>query len=188
MMEMAEEMQRLSDQKGVIQEEIQGLKDRRDALTLRAKKRRCVALTNISDLAASLLRSDLDRQPEFRNAQAVELNFRDDAIFVDGRMNFAESSNVFLKNAAVFGMYLAACQDEEYFHPRFVLLDNIEDKGMEVERSHLFQRLIVEYSTEAQVPHQVIFTTSMMNPNLELDDYVIGPHYTHDNRTLNIRL
>jgi hypothetical protein len=25
----------------------------------------------------------------------------------------------------------------------------------------------------------------MMNPELELDDYVIGPHYTEDNKTLD---
>ncbi len=183
-LDIAEEIQRLSTRKSELQEEIQKLKDRREALTAHAGKRRKKSLTEISDIAASLLKRDLERQAEFRAAQQVELNFRDDAIFVDGKMNFAESSNVFLKNAAIFGMFLAAGRDAEFFHPRFILLDNIEDKGMEVARSHLFQKLIVETATEIDVPYQVIFTTSMMNPELELDDYVIGPHYTHDRRTL----
>ena len=134
-----------------------------------------------------MLRSDLDRQPEFKSPKLIELNFRDDAMFVDGQMNFAESSNVFLKNTAIFSLFMAAGNDELFNHPRFILLDNIEDKGMEVERSHLFQRLIVEHSTELPERHQVIYTTSMMNPELELDDYVIGPHYTHDKRTLNVK-
>ena len=183
-LDIAEEIQRLSTRKSELQEEIQKLKDRREALTVHAKKRRNKALTEISDMATNLLRHDLERQAEFRIAQKVELNFRDDAIFVNGKMNFAESSNVFLKNSAIFGMFLAACHDTEFFHPRFVLFDNIEDKGMEVARSHLFQKLIVEMATDVDVPCQVIFTTSMINPELELDDYVIGPHYTHDRRTL----
>ncbi len=186
-LESAEEIQRLSAKKSELQSEIQELKDRREALEKNAHRRRSGALTQVSDLAAALLRNDLDRQPEFRNAKSVILNFRDDAIFVDGRMNFAESSNVFLKNAAIFGMFLAAGQDDEFFHPRLLLLDNIEDKGMEPERSHLFQKLIVEHSTELVGRNQVIFTTSMMNPALELDDYVVGPHYTHDVRTLSIQ-
>lgn len=184
-LEIAEQIQRLSARKAELQGEIQKLKDRREALTAQAGKRRSKALTEISDIAAGLLKRDLDRQAEFKAAQQVTLNFRDDAIFVDGKMNFAESSNVFLKNAAIFGMFLAAGRDAQFFHPRFVLLDNIEDKGMEVARSHLFQKLIVETATEIEVPYQVIFTTSMMNPDLELDDYVIGPHYTHDKRTLD---
>jgi len=186
MMETAREIQRLSKQKADLQADISGLRDRRDALTAFAAKRRSIALTEISDIAASLLRSDLDRQEEFMKAQTVQLSFVDDAIFVDGKMNFAESSNVFLKNSAILGMFLAAGQDSQFNHPRFILLDNIEDKGMEPKRSHLFQRLIVERATELQLKSQIIFTTSMMNPELELDAYVIGPHYTHENRTLKI--
>ena len=91
---------------------------------------------------------------------------------------------MYLKNAAIFGMFLAAREDEGFFHPRFVLIDNVEDKGMEVERSHLFQRIIVERATDLEGPYQVIFTTSMMNPELELDEYVIGPRYTSDCKSL----
>ncbi|MCA9129808.1 MAG: AAA family ATPase [Planctomycetales bacterium] len=186
MMETAEEIQRLSAQKAELQATISKLRDRREALTIHANKRRSVALNSISGFAASLLRNDLDRQEEFKNAQTVRLSFVDDAMFVDGKMNFAESSNVFLKNSAILGMYLAAGQDQQFCHPRFLLLDNIEDKGMEVARSHLFQRLIVERVTDLKVMSQIIFTTSMLNPELDLEDYVIGPHYTHENRTLEI--
>lgn len=185
-LERAEEIQSLSARKADLQADIQTLRDRLAALTAQAQKRRRIALTSISDYATMLLKSDLDRQAEFMNAQSVTLDFRDDAIFVDGKMNFAESSNVYLKNAAIFALFLAAGHDPQFFHPRFLLLDNIEDKGMEVERSHLFQRLIVEHATEITMPFQVIYTTSMMNPELELDDYTIGPHYTHENRSLNL--
>jgi len=188
MLSVAEEVQSLSQRKQELQGEITDLSDRRKALERRAQNRRSKALNAVSEWGRLLLRSDLDRQPEFENPKLVELNFRDDAMFVDGQMNFAESSNVFLKNTAIFSLFMAAGNDELFNHPRFILLDNVEDKGMEVERSHLFQRLIVEHSTELRERHQVIYTTSMMNPELELDDYVIGPHYTHDKRTLRLKV
>lgn len=187
MLSVAEEVQSLSQRKQELQGQITGLSDRKKVLGHRAQNRRSEALNAVSEWGRLLLRSDLDRQPEFKNPEVVELSFRDDAMFVDGQMNFAESSNVFLKNTVIFSMFMAAGNDEQFNHPRFILLDNVEDKGMEIERSHLFQRLIVEHSTELRERHQIIFTTSMMNPELELDEYVIGPHYTHDMRTLRLK-
>ena len=182
--ELAEQIEALSSRRDGLSLEIQRLRDRNEALQGEAKKRRSVALTEISDVCAEILRADLERQEEFQLARMVEVEFRNDSISVDGHLNFAESSNVYLKNAAILGMFLAAGQDEGFFHPRFTLIDNVEDKGMEIERSHLFQRIIVERATELADPYQVIFTTSMMNPELELDEYVIGPLYTSDHKTL----
>ena len=183
---LAERMEALSIQKQDLQAELQGLKDRLKGFEQAAAKRRSIALTNVSQNACSILKDDMERQEEFKKAGTTSVNFHDDAIAVDGKMNFAESSNVFLKNTAILSLLLAAGNDKNFYHPKFLLFDNIEDKGMEPERSHLFQRIIVERATELKVPYQVIFTTSMMNPELDLDDYTIGPHYDHDNRTLDL--
>ena len=166
---------------------IESLKAREEVLRGESEKRRPRALSLVSEFAASTLRSDLDRQAEFSGAGSVGVDFRSDSVSVDGSVNFAESSNVFLKNAAVLGLLLAAGTDEEFNHPRFLLIDNIEDKGMEESRSHLFQQILVERVTELGRPCQVIYTTSMMNPNLELDEYTIGPAYTSENRSLRLR-
>lgn len=181
----AEKIRDLSDTKARLQSELDSLKSRQEALELHAKKRRRVALTLVSDLAVKILHLDNKHQPEFENAQTVNVSFTDDAMIVDGDMNFAESSNVVLKNACILSLLLAAGNDSKFFHPRFALFDNIEDKGMTTDRSHNFQKILVEMVTELKVPYQVIYTTSMMNPALELDDYVIGPHYTPENRTLS---
>ena len=186
-LDIAGEVDSLTKQKNDIQLEINILRDRKQALERQAEKRRATALTKISDIAVSLLKADLERQEEFEDSTHVEINFENDAMSVDGRANFAESSNVFLKNTSIFSLFLASAIDEKFFHPRFLLMDNIEDKGMEQERSHLFQRLIVERATEIKVPYQVIFTTSMMNPELELDDYVIGLAYTRERKSLKIK-
>jgi hypothetical protein len=76
--------------------------------------------------------------------------------------------------------------DEDFYHPRFLLMDNVEDKGMEEKRSHNFQSLIVQASRTARYEHQIIFTTSMMNPELDNEQFVIGPRYTHENKTLKL--
>ena len=140
----------------------------------------------ISTLAVKLLSQDLPRQDEFAKPKAVTLNFRDDAISVDGSLNFAASSNVILKNTAILALFSAATLDDGFYHPRFLLMDNVEDKGMEEIRSHNFQSLILQTSRMALYDHQIIFTTSMMNPDLDLEQFVVGPRYTHENKTLSI--
>ena len=183
-LETAEQIEFLAQRRDTLSVEIERLNARKSILQEDAKQRRAVALSEMSDVCAGILRADLRRQPEFVSARLVDFDFRNDSISVDGLVNFAESSNVYLKNAAILGLFLAAGEDSEFYHPRFLLIDNIEDKGMEVERSHLFQRIIVERVTELHGPYQVIFTTSMMNPELELEEYTVGPAYTSHNRTL----
>lgn len=185
-LKVAEEIEALSAEKAALQAELDVKTARAAALRAEAGKRRMVALSSVSRIAAAILRSDLPRQDEFIAAEDVSVNFKNDANSVDGTYNFAESSNVFLKNATIFALFLAAMKDETFYHPRFLLFDNIEDKGMQEERSHLFQKLIVELATAFEAPFQIIFTTSMMNPALELQDYVVGPAYTHENRSLDL--
>jgi hypothetical protein len=185
-MKVAEEIATLSAENAALQADLDIKSARAAALRATAGKRRMVALSSVSQIAAAILRSDLPRQDEFIKAIDVSVNFKNDANSVDGVYNFAESSNVFLKNATIFALFLAAMKDPTFFHPRFLLFDNIEDKGMQEERSHLFQKLIVEHATAFEIPFQIIFTTSMMNPALELQDYVVGPAYTHENRSLDL--
>lgn len=183
--ERALEIDVLSQEKARLQEQISLLKDKQKAFEAASRQRRAHALTLVSETARELLRKDLDRQVEFRNARNVAINFGDNSILVDGELNFAESSNVIVKNSAILALLLSATKDEQFYHPRFALFDNIEDKGMEQNRSHNFQDLIVQTSEAARLDHQIIITTSMPNPALNDSKFVIGPHYTHENRTLN---
>jgi hypothetical protein len=181
-------IQALSEEKAELQARIAKLKDRERALESSNRNRKLHAATLISESAKGILRQDLERQAEFRNPQAVTLNFGDNAILVDGKLNFAESSNVIAKNAAILALLLSATQDSHFYHPRFSLFDNIEDKGMEQKRSHNFQDIIVRLSEKASLEHQIILTTSMLNPDLDKAKYLVGPHYTHDQHTLDFRL
>ena len=180
------EIERLSAEKAELQDQITRLKDRLAALNLAGRTRKAQALSLVSDIARSILRLDLERQEEFRNAQTVSINFADNSVQVDGELNFAESSNVIVKNTAILSLLLAATADVQFYHPRFALFDNIEDKGMEMERSHNFQDIILRASNAAKLENQIIYTTSMLNPALDDERYVVGTHYTHEKRTLRL--
>ena len=185
-LDVAETIAHVTAERASVNEKIEAIELRIGALRRKTESRRPKALSSISKLGAEILRSDLSRQSEFERAENLVVNFQNDSMSVGGLENFAESSNVILKNAAVLALFLAAGANQEFNHPRFLLIDNIEDKGMEEERSHIFQRIIVERVTELKLPYQLIFTTSMMNPALELEDYTIGPPYTSEVRSLKL--
>ena len=53
-------------------------------------------------------------------------------------------------------------------------------------RSQNFQRLIVKRSSQFDVEHQIIFTTSMIAPELNNPTYCVGEEYTHENKSLKV--
>ena len=185
--EKVAELELISAGKAALSSEIEQLNDRQRALNVANQRRRGEALILVSNTACSVLRDDLSRQDEFGTAESVSLSFGDNSVLVDDELNFAESSNVIVKNSSILSLLLAATEDEAFHHPRFALFDNIEDKGMEQERIHNFQQVLVQRSEAAkQTPHQIIFTTTMFNPALNEDEYTIGPYYTSERRTLAI--
>ena len=65
-----------------------------------------------------------------------------------------------------------------------MLMDTVEDKGLEPERSQNFQRILYEKSSEATSQNQLIIATSMIAPELDIPEVTVGEFYTHENRTL----
>ncbi len=72
-------------------------------------------------------------------------------------------------------------------YPRFLLLDNVEDKGMVGDRVRNFQKAIADLMDQESLPYQIIMTTSTLNPALAQEDYIVGPSYSTQNRTLKIQ-
>jgi AAA domain len=182
---LASKIEALSEQKDTLERRIKTLREHAEAQRRAKDKRVRQALAAISTVGVNILANDLPRQDEFARANVLQLEFGDDAILVDGTVNFAESSNVVLKNAALLAFLSAACKDSNFYHPRFLLMDNVEDKGMEQVRSHNFQRLIVAESDRAEYDHQIIYTTSMIDPTLANARLLKGSIYTKESRTLN---
>lgn len=174
----------LSAQRAKLNDEISALEAKTRRLEASSTARVAKAMNTVETIGKRILTKDLKRQEAFENPTSFSINFGDDAMLVDGKMNFAESSNVVLKNTAILSLLLGAAYDSEFWHPKFLLMDNIEDKGMEEKRSHNYQKILIEESNKARFPHQVIFTTSMLDPTLEDSQLTVGPHYTREMKTL----
>ena len=140
--------------------------------------------SDISTYTLKILHEDKDHEETFRDGKKVDFDFGEDRVTIDNRALFSASSMVYLKNAFRLALLQASCSDASYLYPRFLLMDNVEDKGMEPKRSHQFQREIIKASAQINVPHQIIFTTSMIDPDLDGTDYCIGPFYDDHNKTL----
>jgi len=174
------------DQKAQVNDNISRLKDEIDSLKEELKNRKQKAYLEISELTRKILTKDLDRENEFQHADVVSFDFGDDNISVDGKRQFSASSMVYLKNSFHLAFLLASTNNSFFNYPRLAIFDNIEDKGMEQERSHNFQRIILGLSKETKAQHQIIFATSMIAPELKNSSLVVGNYYTHSKKSLRI--
>lgn len=145
-----------------------------------------VAIQKIRELTLYILKNDLDRQEEFRSGKKVDIDFLRDTYSLDDGNNFSASSKTYFKNAVLFSIFFASLELNFFRYPRFILCDNMEDKGMEKERTQNFQDLITSMSDKYEQEHQIIFTTSMISDDLNNKPYCIGEEYDRNNKTLDV--
>lgn len=162
-----------------LESEIERLEAKQVSEVYRKKKR-------LSEITLELVRADNDHEEIFVEGQKIEFDFAEDWVTIDERALFSASSMVYLKNAFRLALLKASCEDQSFLYPRFLLMDNVEDKGMEEARSQLFQREIVKLSENLDVEHQIIFTTSMIDPQLNKSAYCVGDFYDDQNKTLQL--
>lgn len=165
------------------------MKDRIESTEAAQKKRRAIAYTAISENTKLLLDQDLGKHSDFGSVDSLTFSFAEDWIAINGNKNRVGSASgmVVLKNSFLLGLFVASLHDDDFNLPRFMLMDNIEDKGMVQERSWNFQRLIVKASSAVLKPHQIIFSTSKIAPELADSSYVVGGKYTNARHTLRIQ-
>lgn len=150
----------------------------------RQDDRRLQAHTVVDRIARYFLHNDLSREEAFQVANEVVVDFDRNISEVDGRVNFSASSITYLRSSVNFALFFASLELPFFRYPRFIVNDNIEDKGMEEARSQNFQRLIVGLSRASAVSHQIIFTTSMIAPEFDNTELCVGEKYTITNKTL----
>ena len=83
-------------------------------------------------------------------------------------------------------MFFASSMLDFLRYPRFILCDNMEDKGMEKERTQNLQKLLTDMSNKIEQEHQIIFTTSMVADELNNTPYCVGADYDRNNKTLKV--
>ena len=177
----------ISARKNELNDTIGRLRVENERLRASQQQRLERAYTLIADQIRILLRNDLRRQDSFEMAQNIQFDFGTNKISVDGHSYFSASSRVILKSSFFLGFLGAATKDPLFRHPRFVMIDTIEDKGMEPERSHNFQNQILRVSEDAKVEHQIVYATAMIAPDLDDERFTIGKFSTRDSPTLDIK-
>ena len=145
-----------------------------------------VSMQKIRDLTLHILKNDLDRQEEFRRGKEVQIDFLRDTFALDNGNNFSASSKTYFKNAVLYSIFFASLELNFFRYPRFILCDNMEDKGMEKERTQNLQDLITSMSDSYNIDHQIIFTTSMISDNLNNKAYCVGIEYDRNHKTLKV--
>ncbi|RUT24846.1 hypothetical protein C0V97_14045 [Asaia sp. W19] len=179
-LELGRNISALSQQKENLNADMNRLKRQIEAIRLSQEQRKHSAYKMISDTAKGLLDDDLEEHSDFGKVDYVNFSFAEDWVAVNNDKNRAGSASgmVVLKNSFAAATLLSSMTDADFCLPRWMLLDNIEDKGMVEERSWNFQRLLVSRSSQSAHIHQVIFTTSKIAPELEGSDLVVGRKYT----------
>ncbi|WP_299918165.1 hypothetical protein [uncultured Roseobacter sp.] len=180
------ELQEAQQQRDDLQKKIDGVKAIIETSEKRDRNQISQARRSIELEVLDFLRRDLERQSTFMNADSVNFDFDGDRINVNGESFFSASSMVYLRNSFIASFAVAAANQSSFSHPRFLLMDTVEDKGMEPERSRNFQRLLHEKSSAAVSENQMIIATSMIAPELDIPEITVGEFYTHENRTLRI--
>lgn len=155
--------------------------------TLQEHRRR-EALASMQHHAVYFLHHDQDCQRAFAQAepQDFHIDFGADAVFLQQpHARYSASSSFFLKLVARFALLLSSIDLPWMRYPRFILADNMEDKGMEPSRVHRFQTTLVSRLERCPAgSFQVIFTTSCLAPSLEDSRYVVGDRYSMQHKSL----
>lgn len=178
--EFALRLQVLSNRRVELQGRIEGLEADNEILERQQLERINQASTAVSDEIRSLLMNDLRRQDIFENPRSVAISFRENSISVNDERYFSASSRAILKSSFVLGLLAASTKLRFMRHPRFCLIDTLENMGVEAVRSQNFQRQILRVSEKSEVEHQIIFATAMLADDIDDAAYVVGRHYTRD--------
>ncbi|WP_028886316.1 ATP-binding protein [Teredinibacter turnerae] len=184
-LEFVEKVEGLQRKKAGAQGEITALEDRLEALKAKNKNRFETVYKEIEGISSKLLVADGGEQ-SFKEPEYVFFDFAKDSMAVNGRSKFSASSMVILKNSLRFAFFLQALQDKDSRIPNFLIMDNIEDKGMVAKRSQNFQHLIIDACKDVTADYQLIFTTSMIAEDLNDTPYCVGPYYPEGSYTLNL--
>lgn len=177
----------LQNKRDELTAELAQLDERIGSLELLQEGRKSEVAQEVESAMIRLLKQDLPLQPEFINPSTVTFSFVDNTVTVNGSRNFSESSAVVLRHIFHLALMTTAVKRPYMRVPRFLMLDGIDDGGMEKERSHRLQEIIVEECTRYQVDYQVIFATSEINPDYEDSDFVVGRAFSPEARSLDIR-
>jgi hypothetical protein len=177
----------LQNKRNALSLELQQLEDRVRISELKQEARKSEVAKEVETNLLRLLKLDLPLQADFVEGRTASFSFVDNAVSVNGSRNFSESSAVVLRHLFHLALFTTSTQKSYMRVPRFMMLDGIDDGGMEKDRSHRLQEIIVEECESYTVDYQLIYATSEINPDFEKSNLVVGRPFTPKARSLDVR-
>jgi len=183
--ELHRSISELSSERDERQKEVNRLKDLIQTKKYQYATREPEVKRLVSENLINILKKDEGAEAEFKNAKRIDFDFAGNTVAVNGKTAFSESGNVFLNNAFHLALLLVSLEKEYIRLPRFMVLDGIENGGMEDSRSSNFQRILKEFLEESKVNYQMIFATKNIDDSLNNKDYIVGTQFSEGNKSLN---
>ncbi|HFJ0421271.1 TPA: AAA family ATPase [Pseudomonas aeruginosa] len=184
---LASVISELQRQRDRLSSELNTLKDRITSLEATQEARKKAVSRAVEKNMIRLLKLDLPLQVEFENAETVRYDFEENSVYVNGSRNFSESSAVVLRHLFHLALLTTSMELDYMRLPRFMMLDGIDDGGMEKNRSHNLQRIIVDECAKYNHPFQLIFATSEVTPEIEESNLVVSRYFEPSSRSLDVR-
>lgn len=184
--ENAEIYQSLIKLQSDLEQEIEALKYSIEQITAEQEKLKIKIKIVIEKEGVYLLNNDLKRQEDFYEAKEFHIDFRNNMAYIsDKDAKYSASSSFYLKISARYSIFLASLGIDRMRYPRFIFCDNMEDKGIEKIRAENFQKILVEEAEKFNSKnYQMIYTTSFIPDELNIDKYTVGDFYTEQNPSL----
>lgn len=183
---MSVEVTTLTAYKAQLNDQISNLKANIGIWTRDRERKQTEAYRMVRTLTAEILSRDIQSESEFTLDSNVYFNFAEDRISINDKFGFSASSLTIIRNAFHLALHLSSCAQRDFKYPRFTLMDNIEDKGMTPARSQNFQHLILDLCARYGTNHQLIFTSSMLAPDLDRVGLTVGELYSFTNKSLKV--
>jgi hypothetical protein len=174
----------LRDERDTVQSEVTRLNDKIELIGKQKRKREPEIKALISEKLCELLRKDNGAEKEFKNADYADFDFAANSVSVNGKTAFSESGTVLLNNAFHVALLMVSLEKEYIRLPRFLVLDGIENGGMEDDRSKNFQKVVAEALSSYEVDFQLIFATKNIDESLKSKAYMVGEEYSESNKSL----
>lgn len=174
----------LRGERDIVQSEVNRLSDKIELIGKQRFTREPEVQALISDRLCELLRKDNGSEKEFKNAEYAEFDFAANSVSVNGKTAFSESGIVLLNNAFHVALLMAALEKTYIRLPRFLVLDGIENGGMEDDRSKNFQKVVVEALSRYETDFQIVFATKNIDESLNSKNYIVGEVYSESNKSL----
>lgn len=182
--ELHQSLLELRSERDGVQSRVNSLKDKIELIGRQIIKREPEIKELISERLCELLRKDNGAEREFKGAEIIEFDFAANSVSVNGKTAFSESGSVLLNNAFHVALLMVSLEKKYVRLPRFLVLDGIENGGMEDERSKNFQKVVVEALSRYEVDFQLIFATKNIDESLKIKNCMVGEEYNESNKTI----